>query len=166
MFKEWTDWEQWLVRQGPVALLYARQFTRSPADAEDVVNDAFLRFWPKRDEARSAEAFFLAGVRSAALDRRRSESRRRRRHKELAENKPLFEVPDVMGFARREEIESALDGLPEEQREALVLKIWGGMTFSQIAEMCGESMSTVAASVMPCDREAGAVLLTPEVRHV
>jgi RNA polymerase sigma-70 factor (ECF subfamily) len=42
-------------------------------------------------------------------------------------------------------IDRALRLLPEEQREVLVLKIWGELTFQQIADTLGSPLNTVAA---------------------
>jgi len=38
-------WRQWFHQHGPRLLLCARLWTRSVADAEDVVQEAFVRFW-------------------------------------------------------------------------------------------------------------------------
>jgi RNA polymerase sigma-70 factor (ECF subfamily) len=136
------DWRRWLERQGPAALLYARQITRNYQDAEDAVHDGFLKFWRRREAAREAGMFFAA-VRSAALDQRRGGLRRRRRELAHGVSEALFEVP-VEGMMRREEAERLLAELSEAQREAVVLKIWGGLTFAEAAEALGESANTVA----------------------
>ena len=39
------SWKTWFQLHGPKLLLCARQWTRSLADAEDVVQEAFVRFW-------------------------------------------------------------------------------------------------------------------------
>ena len=45
---------------------------------------------------------------------------------------------------RRQVIQRALSELPVPQREALVMRIWGGATFPQIAKALGVSSRTVA----------------------
>ncbi len=42
-------------------------------------------------------------------------------------------------------IEGALRSLPPEQREVLVLRVWGSLTFAEIAATLGESINTVAS---------------------
>jgi RNA polymerase sigma-70 factor (ECF subfamily) len=42
-------------------------------------------------------------------------------------------------------VQAALECIPPQQREALVLRIWGDLTFAQIAETVGESINTVAS---------------------
>ena len=63
-----------------------------------------------------------------------------------------------------EGVERALGELPGEQREVVVLKIWAGLTFSQIAEALGESANTVASRYR-YGLEKLAVLLPPEMRY-
>ena len=56
----------------------------------------------------------------------------------------MFETP-LDGGDRRTAIESALRRLPEEQREVLALKIWGGLTFDEVASQLGLSPNTAAS---------------------
>ena len=42
-------------------------------------------------------------------------------------------------------LEAALQHLPEAQREVLVLRIWGDLTFADIATTLGESINTIAS---------------------
>ena len=44
-----------------------------------------------------------------------------------------------------ESIATALQQLPESQREVLVLRVWGELTFAEIATAVGDSINTVAA---------------------
>ena len=75
------SWRALLDEHGPALLLLARQYARSQADAEDAVQDGFVRFWKSRDRANDVVAYLFACVRSAALDL--SRGKRRREHYEL-----------------------------------------------------------------------------------
>ncbi len=78
------------------------------------------------------------------MDFRRGEQRRQRRESAVA--RPADESWfDVGADERSEAIERALAGLPIEQREALVMKTWGGATFRQIGEALGMSAKTAAS---------------------
>jgi RNA polymerase sigma-70 factor (ECF subfamily) len=134
-------WRVWLDRHGPALLLYARQWCRTRADSEDAVQDAFVRFWKSRGRARDETAYLFACVRTAALDLARG-GERRKRHEAAAS---IFECSPPERDHWREAVEAALEKLPAEQREVLVLKIWGGLTFAQIAEMLAIPMSTAAS---------------------
>ena len=128
-------------------LLYARQWTPSTADAEDVVQSAFVRFWKLNPDAQQEHYPILyAAVRSAALDLHRRETRRSAREVTYHEQDPeaWFDSP----IERQDEaalLENALARLPDEQREVVVLRIWGELTFAQVAETVGVSINTVAA---------------------
>jgi RNA polymerase sigma-70 factor (ECF subfamily) len=133
-------WRAWLDRHGPALLLYARQWCRSRADGEDAVQDGFVRFWKSRGRARDDTAYLFACVRTAALDLSRAGERRRRHEAAVSvfENAP--EHDDL-----REAVEIALKQLPVEQREVLVMKIWGGLTFAQIADVLAIPGNTAAS---------------------
>jgi len=146
-FSENESWKNWFNRHGPKLLLCARQWTVSMADAEDVVQEAFVRFWRRqRGLAGEPLALLLTSVRRAGLDIARRRMRRAAREAgAMAEEPgPLFErLPE--GDDRRAAIESALGRLPPEQREVLALKIWGGLTFAQAADQLGIPPSTAAS---------------------
>ena len=141
------DWTDWLARHGAALVLFARQWVPSYADAEDVVQEAFVRFWRSRPQADDPTAYLFACVRSHALDWRRGQSRRARREAAAARperTEPLF-APKLEQDERRAALEAAVAVLPAEQREVLVLKIWGGLTFAQIADALGLSPNTAAS---------------------
>ena len=143
------SWKDWFQRHGPKLLLCARQWTRSLADAEDVVQDAFVRFWRnQRGLGGEPQGLLFTSVRRAAIDLARRNARRNAREEQsdggLESTEPSFETP-LEGDDRREAIEAALRSLPTEQREVLVLKIWGELTFEQIAAQLGIPPNTAAS---------------------
>jgi RNA polymerase sigma-70 factor (ECF subfamily) len=144
-----SAWNQWFELHGPKLLLCARQWTRSIADAEDAVQEAFVRFW-RGQRKLSGEPFplVLTSIRRAAVDLARRNLRRTRRELRALDaaegDEPLFE-PLADGDERRRAIETALKRLPDEQREVLVLKIWGELTFADIAVQLGIPPNTAAS---------------------
>ena len=143
------SWNIWFQRYGPKLLLCARQWTRSLADAEDVVQEAFVRFWKhQRGLGGDPMGLLVTSVRRAAFDQARSNSRRSQREQlaEVAgeECGRIFETPPE-GDDRRQAIEAGLRRLPAEQRDVLVLKIWGELTFEQIASQLAISPNTAAS---------------------
>ena len=143
------EWSQWLGRHGPAMLLLARQVVPVRADAEDVVQEAFVRFWTSRGRADDPVAYLFACVRNAALDWRRSGKRRDRREQAAANRsgpvqKQLF-TADVEREERRAAIELAIATLPENQREVLVMKIWAKLSFPQIARALDIPPDTAAS---------------------
>ena len=139
------SWKTCFSELGPGLVLFARQWARSPADAEDIVQEAFVRFWRTRRDI-SNRGLLYASVRSIALDFLRRDSRRARRESvAMAEVDqsvaPAFEMEDDSQRA----LVAALEGLPCEQREVLTLKIWNDLTFAEIASALGISQNTAAS---------------------
>ena len=140
------DWATWLDRHGPALVLLARAWVPTRADAEDVVQDAFVRFWRARARAADPTAYLFACVKRGAQDWLRARGRQVRRETAAArpEGEPLFDGP-LEQAERRAAVAAALATLPEAQREVLVMKVWGGLTFAQIGEALGVSPNTAAS---------------------
>lgn len=142
------EWTGWLRRHGPAMLLLARQIVPARADAEDVVQEAFVRFWSARQRAVDPVAYLFACVRTTALDWRRGDLRRDRREEAVARphsaDVPLF-TAGLEHEERRAAIEAAVAQLPDNQREVLVMKVWAKLTFSQIARALEIPVDTAAS---------------------
>ncbi|MBL9133832.1 MAG: RNA polymerase sigma factor [Verrucomicrobiaceae bacterium] len=143
------DWKRTFEQLAPQLVLYARQLVQTKADAEDVVQMAFVRWWRRFPEGDSQHIPLLyAAVRTIALDQRRSDQRRTTRESksEIAlesEDAPVFDpLPEQKETASL--VEQALQTLPKEQREVVTLHLWGGLTFKEIAAIAGDSINTVA----------------------
>jgi RNA polymerase sigma-70 factor, ECF subfamily len=128
------DWHDWFDRHGAALVLLARQFVFSRADAEDVVQEAFIRFWRSRASVADPAAFLYACVKHCALDWQRGRRRQRLRDQRACrpESGSLF-AGTTEDDERRVRVSAALRELPAEQAEVLVMKIWGGLSFPQIA---------------------------------
>lgn len=145
-----ANWRQCYQQLAPKLLLFARQWVASAADAEDVVQNGFVRFWRHQPSAQPEHYPLLyAAVRSSALDFLRSAERRARREKDdrvevVREDLPVFDTA-IDQREHADSVQAALGLLPQAQREVLVLKIWGELTFAQIAQTLGESINTIAS---------------------
>jgi RNA polymerase sigma-70 factor (ECF subfamily) len=143
-------WRDCYAQLAPKLLLYARQWVSSVADAEDVVQSAFVRFWRHQPDAGSEHHPLLyAAVRSSALDLLRAHDRRIRRESDdrvgvLRGDEPWFD-PKIEQQEQAVTMQNALSQLPTAQREVIVLKIWAELTFAQIAQALDESINTVAS---------------------
>jgi len=136
----------------------AEAVLRDRARAEDVVQDVFLRLW-RRPEAYDPDRAPLATylrlmARSRALDLwREGEARDRvRRRVEAAsgaQSAPAPEVPDAAALraAEREGIAAALRALPADQREAVALAYWCGLTAEEISHRSGVPLGTVKSRI-------------------
>ena len=139
------NWKICFSQLAPGLVLFARQWARSAADAEDIVQEAFVKFWRRNHDIEN-RALLYATVRSIALDFLRRDSRRARRESvAVAETdqsvQPKFEIE---GESQRALV-AALDLLPAEQREVLVMNIWNELTFAEIASALEISQNTAAS---------------------
>jgi RNA polymerase sigma-70 factor (ECF subfamily) len=129
---------------GSTLILYARQWHAD--DAEDAVQEAFLRLvkraaWEGKPE--NPVAWLFTAVRNEAIDRHRKSKRRQQHERQAASERPVwFETPPDASL-RAEELLEHLDALPPDQREVVVARIWGGLTFDEIAALVGEPRTTV-----------------------
>jgi len=125
-----------------VRILHSRE------EAEDVLQEVFLQVWRRAkdfDEARGrAFTWLVTLARSRALDRLRSLGARAR----LAEAAPPIEyigdaATDVFQSEQAEVIRRALAQIPVDQRQALFLGYFEGLTQSEIAARLGAPLGTV-----------------------
>ena len=143
-----ATWKDYFDQWGPALLLFARQQASNPADAEDIVQEAFVKVWKKYGHEKTSKALLYSAVRTTAIDYSRSFSRRR-----IRENRVFEESEgDTIWFQRRLEteernsmLETAVQQLSKDQQEVLVLKIWGELTFQEIASTLGISNNTAAS---------------------
>ncbi|HMP60078.1 MAG TPA: RNA polymerase sigma factor [Gemmatales bacterium] len=123
-------------RHGPALVLYARQWSAVP---EDIVQEAFLKLIRQGKMPPEPVAWLHRVVRNAAIDAARVEQRRLRRESAVVGRwftDAALEGLDVAAAV------AALADLPVEQREGIVARLWGGLSFEQIAELAGVAAST------------------------
>jgi RNA polymerase sigma factor (sigma-70 family) len=119
-------------------ILFARQWSDSP---EDAVQEAFCKLVRLRTPPTDPIAWLFKVVRTTAIDLGRSARRRQSREAATARPEQWFEEAEVEGLDAEAAI-AALESLPEEQREAIVGRLWGGMTLEQCASVAGCSISS------------------------
>ena len=126
---------------GRALLAYACALLRDPSAAEDVLHQVFLNVLRGRAAINVSPAGYLfRAVRNTALNHVRGMSR----EVELKDHGVWLESPDGSTETSMA-LQSALKQLPEEQREIVVLKIWGALTFDEAAQVIGISPNTAAS---------------------
>jgi RNA polymerase sigma factor (sigma-70 family) len=118
-------------------VLYARQWCDSP---EDVVQEALIRLARQRAVPAHVVPWLYRVVRNQARSTARSARRRQRREAAVASREAWFSLTDdrLDGEAAR----AALTQLPQLEREVIVARLWGGLTFEEIGGVCEISTST------------------------
>jgi RNA polymerase sigma-70 factor, ECF subfamily len=130
------------------------RMVRQPDDVEDVVEEVFWQAWRQAsrfDPTRGAvHSWLLTIARSRALDRVRSLRRRREEPLEGDDGQVVTQQAaagdpglDAEASERRTIVIAALADLPPEQREALELGYFGGLSQTEIAERTGQPLGTV-----------------------
>ncbi|MEP6955672.1 MAG: sigma-70 family RNA polymerase sigma factor [Chthoniobacterales bacterium] len=139
------NWKTCFGEVAPGLVLFARQFVRSTADAEDIVQEAFVRFWRKQHSIEN-RALLFATVRSIALDLLRRDARRARRETAALAGSDVAVAPEFTSDNEAQQaLAAAIERLPAEQREVLVMKIWNELTFADIGSVLGISQNTAAS---------------------
>src|SRR4051794_3260655 len=155
------DWLTQIVVERAAGLrLFAQQWVDT-STAEDVVQEALAALLAQRPAPQNPAAWMYRAVRNAAVDQHRSSMRRRRREKVVAEARGAwFELrPDAALDARA--AETALKSLSLENRELVVMRIWGELGFAEIAQIMKLSVSTVHDKYKKALSELRSVLEKP-----
>ena len=157
--KSIVGWSEWLREHGSKLLLFARQQTRSIADAEDVLQEALVKLAKKEAEGTfdggqaSWLPYLYTSIRRCAIDLGRKEDRRSKREEKSETNKiiqygeyidPWF-ASKCADDESRQYLESSLKKLPEKFTSVITLKIWGELTFAEIGKKLNISQNTAAS---------------------
>ena len=119
--------------------LYAAQWARAPAD---VVQEAFLKLARQSTSPDRPVAWMYRVVRNAAISAARSESRRARIEQAAPGTDRHWFEPAAGDRLDAQEATKALRSLSDEEREVVIARIWGELTFEEIADIAGMSSST------------------------
>ena len=135
-------------RFGRLAFRLAFRILRDRALAEDAVQEAFLAVWRSADaykrERAKPSTWILTVVHRRAVDLVRREQSRRGEPLEVAPEPSVGPVDeDAVLRDRRAAVQAALTQLPGDQRQALELAYYGGLTQSELAERLGVPLGTV-----------------------
>jgi RNA polymerase sigma-70 factor, ECF subfamily len=131
-----------LYRQhGAALLLFAFAITGDRNRAQDAVHQVFLKLLENADlsRARDQKAYLFGCVRNAVLDELKRQDRNR-----PFDDSAWFSPPDRDYTAERN-LRRALAALPDDQRQIVVLHIWGELTFAEIADLLEVSSNTAAS---------------------
>lgn len=140
------DWEIWLGQHLPKFLLFARQQARSEADAQDLVQEAVVECWHRQHSDMPALGTIFATIRRRAIDLCRSQDRRAGREASVAKETPLTWFDSgVEDRERNSLMQEALSKLPDIYRDVVTLKVWGDLTFAEIADVLEIPANTAAS---------------------
>ena len=138
-------YDQWSGRVHTIALW----ILKDADDAEDVVEETFWQVWRTAgqfDRARASASAWLSMIaRSRALDRLRARRRYLERTAEAAQGLTIAVEPEPVETTPR--LAQALDSLPPEQREALHLAFFAGLSHAEIAARTAQPLGTIKTRI-------------------
>lgn len=130
----------------PRLMSYLIRMTRSRERAEDLFQETFLRLWRARETLRPGNPFaflLLRSARNLAVSAARSRGAEGRMLTAVARAGTAAGAPGD-GNEEGAEARAAIDRLPPEQKEAVALKVWGGLRWDEIGQLLGFSADTAA----------------------
>ncbi|HKQ59777.1 MAG TPA: sigma-70 family RNA polymerase sigma factor [Candidatus Polarisedimenticolaceae bacterium] len=147
-------------RHAATVLALAERIVKDRMDAEELLGDVFLQVWHHAERYDASRAtplgYLLTLARSRALDRLRARGRRGRlvvapRHPEGPDREPpgggSSPLEDALRAEQRRRLERALEELTPEQRAAVELAYFDGLSHSEIAEELSQPIGTVKSRI-------------------
>ena len=113
----------------------------SHPEAEDTVQSAFIKLASEDPVPSNCAAWLFAVTKRLSINERMSQKRRRSRESLVASQKA--NVNGSAGNSGDLELRDLLNTLAECERKVVVARIWGGLSFDQIASVFGDSKATV-----------------------
>ena len=135
---------------------FAVKILNDPKESEDVLQEVFVQIWEKAGTFDPAlgkpSSWAITLVRNRAIDRIRASQRRSRLVEEAATTAPAeVEAPtaneSVHGREKAAVVRSAIAGLPAEQRSAIELAFFSGLTQIEISDSLREPLGTIKARI-------------------
>lgn len=145
-------------RYSAVLFSIAYRVLNDPTGAQDVLQDVFVQIWGKASTYDSARGkpltWAVTMTRNKAIDRLRARQRRARLKDEVEqETRPDDQAGDqpaldeVTSREQGELVREAVNRLPREQRTAIEMAYFSGLTQTEIAERLGAPLGTVKARI-------------------
>jgi RNA polymerase sigma-70 factor (ECF subfamily) len=144
-----VEWRDAVIALLPPLRAFAWSLSRNSADADDLVQDTLIKAWTHKDKfepGTNLRAWLFTILRNtyytARVKRRREVADEDGKHAARLSAAPTQEWSVAM-----KAMQAALQRLPAEHREALVLVGAAGLTYEEAAEICGCALGTIKSRV-------------------
>jgi RNA polymerase sigma-70 factor (ECF subfamily) len=137
----------------PGLVMYAIQFTTDRMEAEEIVQDFFVRFWQKHQQiipSDSLKSFFFLSVKNGSLNflkHKKIEEKYVRSMTELSNNHLVYDPDLYIASELQEKIKKSIDLLPEKCREIFIMSRMRGLKNEEIAAELNLSKRTVETQI-------------------
>lgn len=160
-------------RHGGAVFGLARRVLQNAAEAEDVVQEVFLRLWnePDRFDAGrgSLRSYLLAQSHARAVDVVRSQNARRAREARDANQaaRAGYDLEnEAWDLSVAHQVARALASLPDEERRAIELAYFEGRTYVEVARLLDQPEGTVKSRIRNGMRRMRSTMITSGVRDL
>jgi RNA polymerase sigma-70 factor (ECF subfamily) len=144
-----TSWRDEVVGLIPALRAFAWSLSHNGSDADDLVQDTLIKAWSNRDKfepGTNLRAWLFTILRNTYYTnvlRRRREVR-----DEMGEYASALKSPPTQDWSvAMRSLQAALQQLPDEHREALILVGAAGLSYEEAAEICGCALGTIKSRV-------------------
>lgn len=137
----------------PGLVMFSTQFTADRNEAEEIVQDFFVRFWQRHDQISltdSLKSFFFLSVKNSSLNflkHKKVEEKYIRKMTEMADRHLAYDPDLYVDSELQEKVKQAIDLLPERCREVFVMSRLRGMRNDDIASELNISKRTVETQI-------------------
>lgn len=143
-----SDFEDLYRRYAPDVYRFALYLSGSPAQAEDLASETFVRVWTARDNIRTAsvKAYLFTIARNLHVDGRRRDARNVELPELLLDPSPGPEV-EAQDKQALDTVLRALQQIPEVDRAALLMRAQDGLPYEEIAAALGIPLASARVKV-------------------
>ena len=146
---------------------FAFRIVNERAEAEDVVQEVFIKFWKNRDYAdqiSNVEAWCIRATKNLSIDKLRSKHNRTEKLPETFDIRDHSPTPygQTVGQDVFSHVKKLLANLPEKQRMVMQLRDIEGMTYKEIAEILNLTLDQVKINLFRARKAIRAKLLNSE----
>ncbi|MDO8928580.1 MAG: RNA polymerase sigma-70 factor, partial [Bacteroidota bacterium] len=137
----------------PGLVMYAVQFTTDRMEAEEIVQDFFVRFWQRHQQiipSDSLKSYLFLSVKNGSLNflkHKKIEEKYIRSMTELSNNHLVYDPDLYIASELQEKIKKAIDLLPEKCREIFIMSRMRGLKNEEIAAELNLSKRTVETQI-------------------
>jgi len=134
-------------------VLFAYSFTHDLQDAEDIVQDTFIRLWEDRENlivTTSLKSILLKTIHNKCIDWHRHRKIKDTHSSYIIDNSPLYECDTdnyILSSELENRIEKAISVLPEKYKESFQMNRFEGLKYKDIAVRLNVSVRTVEVRI-------------------
>jgi RNA polymerase sigma factor (sigma-70 family) len=133
---------QWYEAYGNELMLYARQWSPDQ-QAEDIVQDAFIKLLKQRKMPDNVRAWLFCVVRNDSISKARKLKQRTKADEKILKSEVAWFESRSNDLIDAKLAQNILQTLPSHLCDIVILRIWGQMSLKEIAKIMDESIPMI-----------------------